>query len=78
MAPDWEKLSEEWKDHKVGLVAEVDCTDEDSLALCEKYEVEGFPTLLYGDPFSPEVRKDNSHLVVVCVLLNVIVIGMLA
>lgn len=54
MAPDWEKLAEEWNGHEVGLVAEVDCTDEESDEICTKFGVDAFPTLLYGDPQSPE------------------------
>lgn len=53
MAPDWEKLAEEWKDHKVGLIAEVDCTTEGK-PLCDSNGVRGFPTLKYGDPASLE------------------------
>jgi hypothetical protein len=56
MAPDWEKLGEEWKDHAVGLIAEVDCTEDSGKPLCEEYGIEGFPTLMYGDPSAPEVR----------------------
>jgi thiol-disulfide isomerase/thioredoxin len=52
MAPTWEELADEWKDHKVGLIAEVDCTQEEEL--CEEYGVQGFPTLLWGDPLTPE------------------------
>jgi hypothetical protein len=54
MAPAWEKLAEDWKDHKVGLVAEIDCDSEEGRGLCEEYDVQGFPTLMYGDPHSPE------------------------
>ena len=57
MAPDWEKLGEEWKDHAVGMIADVDCTEEGGKPLCEDYGVEGFPTLMYGDPAAPEVRN---------------------
>ena len=53
MAPDWEKLAEEWKDDKVGLVAEIDCTTEGK-ALCDGNGIRGFPTLKYGDPSSLE------------------------
>lgn len=53
MAPDWEKLAAEWKDHAVGLVAEVDCTTEGK-PLCDANGVRGFPTLKYGDPASLE------------------------
>uniref|UniRef100_A0A7S2YEL3 Thioredoxin domain-containing protein n=1 Tax=Entomoneis paludosa TaxID=265537 RepID=A0A7S2YEL3_9STRA len=49
MAPDWEKLSQEWDGDKVGLVAEVDCTAEGK-PLCDENGVRGFPTLKYGDP----------------------------
>lgn len=51
MAPDWEKLAEEWSGHEVGFVAEVDCT-ADGKALCDLNGVRGFPTLKYGDPAS--------------------------
>merc|ERR1712232_1475249 len=49
MAPDWEKLADEWASNEVGLVAEVDCT-ADGKALCDANGVKGFPTLKYGDP----------------------------
>jgi len=51
MAPDWEKLAEEWEGNAVGLVAEVDCT-ADGKPLCDANGVRGFPTLKYGDPTS--------------------------
>lgn len=56
MAADWEKLAAEWEGHAVGLVAEVDCTDEEGggQSLCEDFKVEGFPTIMFGDPHSPE------------------------
>jgi len=53
MASDWEKLSEEWEESKVGLVAEVDCTAAGK-PLCDANGVKGFPTLKYGDPSSLE------------------------
>ncbi len=49
MAPDWEKLSEEWAGNDIGLVAEVDCT-ADGKPLCDANGVKGFPTIKYGDP----------------------------
>jgi Thioredoxin len=49
MAPDWEKLAEEFKDHAAGLVAEIDCT-AGGKALCDANGIQGFPTLKYGDP----------------------------
>merc|ERR1712084_127775 len=53
MAPDWEKLSVEWEDSEVGLVAEVDCTTAGK-PLCDSNGVKGFPTIKYGDPSSLE------------------------
>ena len=53
MAPDWEKLAAEWKDHAVGFVAEVDCTTEGK-PLCDANGVRGFPTLKFGDPAALE------------------------
>jgi len=53
MAPDWEKLSDEWSGHDIGLVAEVDCTAEGK-PLCDQNGVKGFPTLKYGDPSALE------------------------
>lgn len=47
MAPAWEQLAEDYKDSDLTLIAEVDCTVEDEL--CETFEVQGFPTLHYGD-----------------------------
>lgn len=52
MAPTWERLAEDWVGHEVGLVAEVDCTVAESL--CEDFQVQGYPTLFYGDPLAPE------------------------
>lgn len=55
MAPDWEKLADLWKDDKVGLIGEIDCTEE--AILCQDFEVDGYPTLYYGDPTSPETYE---------------------
>jgi ElaB/YqjD/DUF883 family membrane-anchored ribosome-binding protein len=54
MAPDWEKLAKDWEKHVIGMVAEIDCTDPESEGICQEMNVEGFPTLLYGDPSAPE------------------------
>lgn len=51
MASDWEKLAADWKEDSVALIGEVDCTQEKGL--CAEFEVEGYPTLYYGDPSSP-------------------------
>lgn len=50
MAAAWEKLALEWADKPNALVAEVDCTTEEGRALCDVSDVNGFPTIKYGDP----------------------------
>jgi len=49
MKPAWDKLSKEYKDHPSIVIADVDCTAEGK-SLCDKNEVQGFPTIKYGDP----------------------------
>jgi len=49
MKPDWDKLADESKDSKHGLVGDVDCTAAGK-DLCEKHGVSGYPTLKWGDP----------------------------
>jgi protein disulfide-isomerase A6 len=48
MAPAWKQLAEDYEDSTVILIAEVDCTVEEDL--CVSHDVEGYPTLLWGDP----------------------------
>jgi len=53
MANDWERLAEIWNESNIGLVAEVDCTDnaqQGGNMLCNHFGIESFPTLKYGDP----------------------------
>mmetsp|Transcript_108574 Transcript_108574/g.162419 ORF Transcript_108574/g.162419 Transcript_108574/m.162419 type:complete len:269 (+) Transcript_108574:3-809(+) len=54
MADDWEKLASDWAGHPYGLIAEVDCTTDGGQPICEDFDVQGFPTLVYGDPMSAE------------------------
>jgi len=54
MKPDWDKLMKKFDGHASALVGDVDCTAEDSKALCETHGVEGFPTIKWGDPSSME------------------------
>lgn len=49
-----EKLAKDWEGDKVGLVGEVDCTSELGKPTCELLEIQGFPTLMYGDPANME------------------------
>merc|ERR1712166_872337 len=48
LKPSWDKLMAEFKDSPAALVADVDCTVEESL--CARNNIEGFPTVKYGDP----------------------------
>lgn len=53
LAPKWERLAEDYADQTTKyLIAEVDCTATPQVETwCEDtFEVEGFPTLLFGDP----------------------------
>jgi thiol-disulfide isomerase/thioredoxin len=45
LAPVWTEFHQDYKD-KVN-VAKVDCTDEASKPLCKKYEIQGYPTLIF-------------------------------
>jgi len=44
MKPDWDQLADEYADSKTVLIADVDCT-ADGQPLCEKYGVQGYPTI---------------------------------
>lgn len=47
MQPAWEQLATDYEGSATTLIAEVDCTEEEEL--CETFEIQGFPTLHYGD-----------------------------
>jgi len=50
MANDWVELGKAMVEEKPDLlIAEVDCTAEESESICEENGIEGFPTLKYGD-----------------------------
>mmetsp|Transcript_91567 Transcript_91567/g.285404 ORF Transcript_91567/g.285404 Transcript_91567/m.285404 type:complete len:138 (+) Transcript_91567:189-602(+) len=49
MKPAWDRLMDDFKGSPTSLIADVDCT-ESGKDLCEKHEVQGFPTIKYGDP----------------------------
>lgn len=51
MAGDWEELGKAMAEEKPELlIAEVDCTSEETDNICDANNIEGFPTLKYGDP----------------------------
>jgi len=56
MKPAWDKLSEEFKDSKTGVIADVDCTAAGK-DLCGEKGVRGYPTIKYGDPNNLEDYK---------------------
>lgn len=47
MKPAWDQLSEAFADSKTAVIADVDCTKDDSKDLCSKYGVRGYPTIKY-------------------------------
>jgi len=49
MKPAWDRLAEEFADHKTTGVFDVDCTAEGK-PLCDANGVRGFPTIKHGDP----------------------------
>jgi len=54
MKPAWDKLMNKFADHKTALVADVDCTADESKELCETHGVQGFPSIKWGDPSALE------------------------
>jgi len=56
MKPAWDKLAEEFKDSKSGVIADVDCTAAGK-DLCSEKGVRGYPTIKYGDPNNLEDYK---------------------
>ena len=49
LAPDWDKLTADFAGNDDVVIASVDCT-AGGKELCEQSGVQGFPTLMYGDP----------------------------
>jgi len=61
MAPDWNKLMAEYKDHASILIGDADCT-AGGKALCEANGVRGYPTIKSGDPSAMEDYKGGRTL----------------
>jgi len=53
MKPAWDKLMKEFEGNNGAIVADVDCTAAGK-QLCEDHNVEGFPTIKWGDPSALE------------------------
>lgn len=47
LAPDWQRLADDYDSHPGVLVADCDCTS-DCKALCAELGVRGYPTIKYG------------------------------
>ncbi|ABO95825.1 predicted protein, partial [Ostreococcus lucimarinus CCE9901] len=45
LAPAWKQLGEAFADNEGVVIGDVDCTKQESL--CQKYGVQGYPTLKY-------------------------------
>lgn len=56
MKPDWDSLGEKYEDSKKVLIGDVDCTGSGK-ATCERFKVEGYPTIKYFNPPDNEGEK---------------------
>merc|ERR1712083_352907 len=54
--PDWDRLASEFEGDPQRLIADVDCTAAGK-PLCEKYGVQGYPTIKTFAAVSPERRQ---------------------
>jgi len=57
MKPDWDELGEEFENSKKVLIGDVDCTADGSKKTCERFGVEGYPTIKYFNPPDMEGEK---------------------
>jgi len=56
MAPDWDKLGEEYAGSKSVVIGDVDCTTDEGKPVCEAHSVRGYPTIKY---FNSETGEDG-------------------
>ena len=40
MAADWDKLADQYANHPVALIGEVDCTSDDGQPVCEDFDIQ--------------------------------------
>ena len=45
MKPDWDKLMDAFSNHPTKMAGDVDCTAPGGKDICEKLDVQSFPTL---------------------------------
>ncbi|CAD7956635.1 unnamed protein product [Amoebophrya sp. A120] len=56
LRPAWDKLADDFKNDPSVLIADVDCTVEDSV--CQRFDVRGYPTLKYYNAESGVTLQD--------------------
>mmetsp|Transcript_126301 Transcript_126301/g.363288 ORF Transcript_126301/g.363288 Transcript_126301/m.363288 type:complete len:234 (-) Transcript_126301:6-707(-) len=57
MSEDWDKLAVTYANHPLVVIAKVDCTSDEGQPICQDFDIQGFPTLVYGDPMSAETYE---------------------
>ena len=57
MKPDWDELGETFENSKKVLIGDVDCTTDGGKPVCERFGVEGYPTIKYFNPPDREGEK---------------------
>jgi len=50
MAPDWQRLMDDFKDSKSTVAAVVDCSTKEGDEICKEQGLRGYPTIKHGDP----------------------------
>jgi protein disulfide-isomerase A6 len=63
MKPDWDRLGDEYAGSSSVLIGDVDCT-ADGQALCEKFEVQGYPSVKYfkdGNPTGEDYKNARDY-----------------
>lgn len=45
----WDQLAKEWEGHRHGVIAKVDCGDEETAAtICQQFDIESIPYVIWG------------------------------
>ena len=54
MEDDWNRLATDFQNHEHTIIGQVDCTSDAGKIICEEYEIQNYPTLMYGNPWSAD------------------------